>query len=231
MSLLSINHPRRQFLAAGVLFWTTLALGMGQCVEINDVRVICIATKPTASYTVSLDITNLMDCTAPWITLHPATNFTPNIISLTTLLNSGGSTSISTTLTGPAPGTPYTFTLLAHCIREGVTCDPCRQEITIDLPDCDPQAEPPPTVRPVPPRTVGFEKDRFYLRLPQAPNQRFVIEASQDMVTWKPIATSASPDGASTMDAIQTDAPNKTVWIEKPKAERGRYFRVREANP
>ncbi|MFT4639728.1 MAG: hypothetical protein ACI8T1_003053 [Verrucomicrobiales bacterium] len=230
MSSFLINHPRRQFLAAGVLLWTSLTLCQSQCVEIKDLRVACIATKPTHTYRVSFDVTNLMDCTVPWITLHPAMDFSPNIINLTTPLATGDTTTITTTLNGPVPGTSYTFTLLAHCLREGQACDPCRQEIKIDLPHCDPQPEPMPTVRPMSPSMVGLEKDRFYLRLPQSATQRYIIEASQDMVHWQPIATSASPDGASTMEAVQTNAPNKTVWIKKLKAQRGSYFRVREAD-
>lgn len=225
------HRPRRQLLAAGVLFWTTLALTSAADITLKDLRVACVATAPTPTYTVEMTVVNGMDCPMAWITFHSSATFSPHIINLNTYVASGGEANVVTTLTGPAPGSTHSLVLLSHCLRDGEICNPCRLEIKLDLPTCDPTVDPPNPrpERPRPVRAFGLQKDRFFLSLPKVEDEttptRFVVEASEDMVVWNVVASSASPDGQPSMASVDSD---RTVWVPKDKTKHCLFYRVRE---
>ena len=204
---------RRPVLATGALFWVSLTSAFSQCLKVEDSQAACIATAAIVKHAITLKVTNQLDCTVPWITLHPAEAFTPNIIQLTHPLEPKQSITITTTLNGIRPERQYTFTMLTHCLREGIYCDPCRQEVTLDLPACDPK---PPVVIPElrrSPVAVRIKNERFYLSVTETPNQTQIIETSADMLTWETVPSN-SDDGA-------------TMSVATSKDQHRRYYRVR----
>lgn len=213
----STNCSRRPFPAVGALCWVLLAnAAFSQCVKVEDIHASCIATAPVVKHAVTAKVTNQLDCSVHWITLHPAKVFSPHIIQLASPLASNQSGTITTTLNGIKPGQDYTFTLRTHCLRDGVPCDPCHQEVKVTLAECDrklPQATPKRKA----PIAVSLKNDRFYLSIPKTPTQTQVLEASDDMITWQPVISGTDSDG---------------LWVATKKATRRRYYRVRlETNP
>lgn len=236
MKALLVKRPRRQLLAAGVLLWTSLTLAWGNELSLKEHGIACISTTPSHTYKVSLTVGNGMDCSMGWITLHSNHNFSPHIINLTNPVASGNTSTFTTTLTGPVPGTTHNFVLMAHCYEGGEICKPCRLEIKLELPDCDPTIDPPnPDPRPRPPRAFGLDKERFFLSLPEAASRptpmKVVVEASEDMETWRPVAFSTSASAEPSMEAVdaETNSPsNRTLWVTKEKAKHCLFYRVRE---
>ena len=236
MKAFLVNSPRRQLLAAGVLLWTSLVLGWGNEISLKEHTITCIATAPSPTYKVSLTIGNGMDCSMGWITLHSDQTFGPHIINLPNPVANGSSTTFTTTLTGPAPGTTHGFVLMAHCYEGEEFCNPCRLEIKLELPDCDPTIDPPkPDPRPLPPRAFGLDNERFFLSLPVAAARptpmKVVVEASEDMETWHPVAFSTSASAEPSMEAVDAenaDDSERTLWVIKEKAKHCLFYRVRE---
>lgn len=225
------QRPRRQLLAAGGLFWTTLALSSASDITLKDLRITCVASVPTPTYTINMTAVNGMDCPMAWITLHSSATFSPHIINFNSYVTPGGQASFVTTLAGPAPGSTHSLVLISHCLRKDELCNPCRLDIELELPTCDPTVDP-PTPRPVRPRPVrafGLEKDRFFFSLPKVENEtkpvRFVVEASEDMNVWKVVASSASADGDPSMASVDAD---RTVWVPKDSTKHCLFYRVRE---
>ena len=220
-------RPRRQLLAAGVLFWTSLVLSSAFDITLKELRITCVAEAPTPTYTVDMTVVNGMDCPMGWITLHSSATFSPHIINLTAYVAAGGEASFTTRLTGAAPGTTHSLVLMAHCLSKDEICNPCRLDIKLDLPSCDPPT--PRPVRPRPVRAFGVEKERFFLSLPKVADEtkpvRFVVESSEDMAVWKVVASSASADGVPTMDSVDAD---RTVWVPKDNTKHCLFYRVRE---
>ena len=100
---------RRQLLAAGVLFWTSLVLSSAFDITLKELRITCVAEAPTPTYTVDMTVVNGMDCPMGWITLHSSATFSPHIINLTAYVVAGGEASYTTRLTGAAPGTMHSL--------------------------------------------------------------------------------------------------------------------------
>ena len=84
------QRPRRQLLAAGVLFWTTLALSPAADITLKDLRITCVASVPTPTYTINMTVVNGMDCPMAWITLHSSATFSPHIINFNSYVTPGG---------------------------------------------------------------------------------------------------------------------------------------------
>ena len=121
---------------------------------------------------------------------------------------------------------------MTHCYTEGEDfCNPCRLAVTLELPECDPPIVVEPIIRPRPPRACGVQNGRFFLTTPPAlDRKRYVIEASVDMMTWKAVAFSTSPEGMPSMEAFETQAETRDqmLWVQTDLSKQGTYYRVRE---
>jgi hypothetical protein len=112
-----------------------------KCVQITRERVTC-QPGTTGTYTYTFDLTNLFPANVKYIFLVPLSPptlaFTPNIITLTTPLPQGQTTTLNVTITGAAPGTQICFRVAIHDTKLQECCSIVK---CLTLPMCPPAGD------------------------------------------------------------------------------------------
>lgn len=230
MSISFLHRPRRLLLAAGVFLWALPMITWAQCVDVRITAIACTRLSPAVTYEMVLEVTSLQNCAVPWITLHSTHAFSPHIHHLSKPLTTGQRVTIETTLRGPLPGESHAFTLMAHCLRDGHFCAPCRHDVTVSLPTCE---APPPTTRLPASSGITLEPDRVILQLPPASPtgpSSYVVEASADMVHWEIIDVRSPQDATPSNRPVRAQEAAQHVWITRDTQRRWQFYRVREAS-
>ncbi|MGE3107932.1 MAG: GC-type dockerin domain-anchored protein [Phycisphaerales bacterium] len=106
------------------------------CVDFTNVVIRCHIGPdglPDGTYTVTYTITNNSGVTVHYVLL-PNAPTSPHVIVLPTPLPNGASTTVTTTLTGVAPGSTYCFDVI---LADANVRECCHAQLCVDVPLCD----------------------------------------------------------------------------------------------